>query len=322
MDSVEKIASKRATGGTRPALDYSALFSIPVVNERRIYINIQKAVATKKQKEAEAQRLLYGIDDYLLGELGIELPEQEENTIQSRIFIRRLSEVSGGRFDAPIHHKEYSLQTTKYPMVRLKDCVLINPLTSFCQFSPKVLATFIPMEKVSDQYGEADMSECRVLEESGGYTKFQNNDLLWAKITPCMQNGKSAVVSNLKDSIGFGSTEFHIFRAKSDIDIRYIHTILRLQSLRNHAVLYFSGSAGHQRVADEFFKRLSIPKPSLDKQTEIANHITKIRNQAKQLQKQAKAELDQAKKKVEAIILGENEGKARKPACDVCQFFP
>ena len=99
LDSIEKIASKRATGGTRPALDYAALFSIPVINRREVYEIINQAVSFKRAKEAEAQRLLDSIDDYLLGELGIELPEQEENTIQSRIFTRRFSEISGGRFD-------------------------------------------------------------------------------------------------------------------------------------------------------------------------------------------------------------------------------
>lgn len=311
LDSVEKIATKRATGGTRPALDYPALFSIPVINDRNIYLFIQKAVASKKQKESESQRLLDSIDDYLLDELGIELPEEEENTLQSRIFTRWLSEVSGGRFDAPVHHKEYSLQSTKYLMGRLIDCVSVNPLTAFYGSSLETLVTFIPMENLSDQYGEADISECKSLVESGGYTKFQDDDLLWAKITPCMQNGKSAVVSNLKNAIGFGSTEFHVFRAKPDVDIRYIHAILRLKSLRNHAVLYFSGSAGHQRVADEFFKRLIMPKPSLDKQTEIANHIAEIRKQAKQLHKQAKTELEQANKEVEAMILGVDESKAQ-----------
>lgn len=295
---------------TRPELNTSEVKNIlvtlpPLEIQHQIVDKMEEAYLLRKQKEAEAQRLLDSIDDYLLAELGIKLPEQAKNTVQSRIFTRRLSEVSGGRFDAPVHHKQYSLNTTKYPMTKLIDCILINPLTSFYGFLPETLATFIPMDQVSDKYGEANILEYKALEDSNGYTKFQNNDLLWAKITPCMQNGKSAVVSNLNNGIGFGSTEFHVFRAREGIDINYIHAIFRLQSLRNYGVLYFSGSAGHQRVSDEFFKRLYIPKPSLKKQTEIANHITQIRNQAKQLQQQAKAELEQAKKEVETMILGD-----------------
>ena len=91
-----------------------------------------------------------------------------------------------------------------------------------------------------------------------------------------MQNGKSAVVPGLTNGLGFGSTEFHVFRAKEGIDIRYIHALLRLKVLKNHAVLYFSGSAGHQRVSDEFFKRLSIPKPPIEKQVEIAEQTARV----------------------------------------------
>lgn len=300
---------------TRPELNTGEVESILVTTppphiQAEIVRKMDAAYSAKKQKEAEAQKLLDSIDDYLLGELSIDLPKQVENTIQSRMFMRRLSEVSGGRFDSPVHKKKYILESKQFPMKKFSDCVLINPLTSFYGHSSQTAATFIPMEKVSDQYGEADISESRNIEESGGYTKFQENDLIWAKITPCMQNGKSAVVTHLQNGIGFGSTEFHVFRAKSNTEISYIHGLLRLSSLRKHAVLYFSGSAGHQRVADDFFKRLCIPLPPIDKQTEIADHITTVRDQAKALQQQAKADLEQAKKEVEAMILGEDENKA------------
>ncbi|MDD9819396.1 MAG: restriction endonuclease subunit S [Nitrospira sp.] len=299
---------QRSSGGNYPAITQEELsrIKIPVPPKEIQYqvVSIMEAAySAKRSKEEKAQKLLDGIDDYLLGELGIDFLERGENTLKSRIFTRRLSEVSGGRLDAPVHQNKYVLETAKYPMNRFGDCVFINPLVSFSGFSPDTQATFIPMEKISDEYGEADISEFRTLTESGGYTKFQDNDLLWAKITPCMQNGKSAIVSGLRNSIGFGSTEFHIFRAKSGTDIGYIYGLLRLHSLRNHAVLYFSGSAGHQRVSDEFFKKLNIPKPPLEKQTEIANHITEIRNQAKRLREQAKADLEQAKQEVETMIL-------------------
>ena len=272
----------------------------------KIVEKMDDAYATKKQKELEAQQLLESIDDYLLGELGIELPKPEENTIQSRIFIRNLSEVSGDRFDAPAHQKELSLPSKSFPMEKFKNCVFINPLTLFNGTKKDTQATFIPMENTSEIYGEADISQVRNIEESNGYTKFLEDDLIWAKITPCMQNGKSAVVSNLVNGIGFGSTEFHVFRAKTDIDIRYIYALLRLKTLRNYAVLYFSGSVGHQRVSDEFFKKLSIPKPRIEKQIEISEHITAIRNQAKQLQQQAKTDLEKTKQEVEAMILGDD----------------
>jgi len=296
-------------------LNNQQLAQVPIVIppkevQEEIAAKMDGAYAAKKQKEEEAQRLLDSIDDYLLSELGINLPEPEENTIQNRIFYRNLSELSGGRFDAAAHHKKLSFFSNHFPMEKFKDCVSINPLTLFNRITENIQATFIPMENVSDIYGEADISQTRSIEASNGYTQFLENDLIWAKITPCMQNGKSAVVSNLVNGIGFGSTEFHVFRAKTDIDIRYIYALLRLKVLRRYAVLYFSGSAGHQRVSDEFFRKLSIPKPPLEKQLEIVDRITTTRTQAKQLRQAAAAELEQAKQEVEAMILGERGNKA------------
>ncbi|MEA5514076.1 restriction endonuclease subunit S [Nodularia sp. UHCC 0506] len=297
------------SGGTRGRVVIGNLKKYPIVIppkniQEEVIKKMDNAYALKKQKEEDAQRSLDSIDDYLLGELGINLVEPEENTIQSRIFYRKLSDVSTSRFDASAYRKNLSLLSSTFPMEKFKNCVFINPLTLFHGIKANIEATFIPMECVSDIYGEADISQIKNTEDSNGYTQFLENDLIWAKITPCMQNGKSAVVSNLVNGIGFGSTEFHVFRSKPDIDIRYIHALLRLKILRYFATLYFSGSAGHQRVSDDFFRKLSIPKLPINKQLEIVKHIDEIRNRAKQLRQEAEADLEKAKQEVEAMILG------------------
>ena len=174
---------------------------------------MKSAYTQKKQKEQEADALLDSIDDYVLTELGIEKPEEKENSIESRIFTTTSSEVFGGRFDPEVYHQVYSLHTKSYPMEKFQNCVLINPQTSFSGYELDTSITFVPMEKVSAEYGEADLSLCKMAGQTKGYTKFRDNDLIWAKITPCMENGKSAVVDNLKSNIGCGSTEFHVFRA-------------------------------------------------------------------------------------------------------------
>ena len=233
----------------------------------------------------------------MLSELDIELPKPKNNRIENRIFTSTFSDVSGRRLDPEVYYQGYSLYTKSYPMERLQDCVLINPRTSFYGYELDKSITFVPMDKVSAKYREADLSLCKSVREVKGYTKFRDNDLIWAKITPCMENGKSAVVDNLKGGIGCGSTEFHVFRTLEGINIRYIHALLRLKSLREHAVLYFTGSAGQQRVPSEFFKELIIPKPP------IANHIDGIHTRAKQLQREANAIVKAAKTEVERILL-------------------
>ena len=295
-------------GAVIPEISQTALKSIRVVLppsniQNHIVSFTRSAYAQKKQKEQEANALLDSIDDYVLKTLGIEIPQQKENSIENRVFTVTLSEVSGRRFDPEMYYQVYSLHTKLYPMERFQDCVLINPLTSFNGYELGTSVTFVPMEKVSAKYGEADLSLCKVIEEAKGYTRFRNNDLIWAKITPCMENGKSAVVDNLKEGIGCGSTEFHVFRASEGINIHYIHALLRLKSLREHAALHFTGSAGQQRVSSEFFKELIIPKPSIKKQTEIANYIANARNQAKHLQQEADAIVEQAKERVERMLL-------------------
>jgi restriction endonuclease S subunit len=304
------LAIREVTGGTRPALDYKALYSLriilPPTNIQNHIVSIMRsAYAQKKQKEQEADALLDSIDDYVLTELGIEKLQHKENSIESRIFTATLSEVSGRRFDPEVHYQVYSLHTKLYPMERFQDCVLINPLTSYEGYELETSVTFVPMEKVSAKYGEADLSLYKMVEEAKGYTRFRDSDLIWAKITPCMENGKSAVVDNLKGGIGCGSTEFHVFRALDRINIHYIHALLRLKSLREHATLHFTGSAGQQRVSNEFFKDLIIPKPSIEKQTEIADYITNARNRAKQLQQEADTIVEQVKERIERILLTE-----------------
>ena len=269
---------------------------------------MQSAYTQKRQKEQDADALLDSIDDYVLTELGVEMPKPKNNSVESRIFTAMFSDVSRRRLDPEVYCQVYSLHTKSYPMERLQNCVFINPPTSFYGYELDTSITFVPMEKVSAKYGEADLSLCKLVKEATGYTKFKENDLIWAKITPCMENGKSAVVDNLKGSIGCGSTEFHVFRALDGINIRYIHALLHLKSLRDHAVLHFTGSAGQQRVSSEFFKELIIPKPPIEKQTQIANHIAETRNRAKQLQQEADTIVEAAKREVERILLKGTSG--------------
>ncbi|MYC75788.1 hypothetical protein F4X10_08500 [Candidatus Poribacteria bacterium] len=306
----QSLAIREVTGGTRPALDYKALYSLriilPPTNIQNHIVSIMRsAYRQKKQKEQEANTLLDSIDDYMPKALGIERPQEKENSIENRVFTAMLSEVSGRRFDPEMYYQVYSLHTKLYPMEKFQNCVLINPPLSFHGYELDTSITFVPMEKVSAEYGEADLSLCKTIAGAKGYTRFRNNDLIWAKITPCMENGKSAVVDNLNEGIGCGSTEFHVFRALEKINIHYIHALLRLKSLREHAVLHFTGSAGQQRVSSEFFKELIIPKPPIEKQTEIAEYIANARNRAKQLQQEAGTVVEQAKERVERMLLAE-----------------
>lgn len=132
--------------------------------------------------------------------------------------------------------------------------------------------SFVPMEAVSERSGSIEAGEEALLEDvSRGYTSFEEGDVIWAKITPCMQNGKSAVARNLKNGVGFGSTEFHVIRTIDPAVAlpEYLWVLLRLDIVRQAAVHYFTGSAGQQRVPADFLEGLVIPLPDIHTQKAI-----------------------------------------------------
>lgn len=131
LDIIEKIASHHSTGGTRPALDYPSLKNIPII-EGIDFSSIDNAIKLKKEKEKEAQRLLDSIDDYLLNELGIELPECTKD-LYSRIFYVQKSDCIG-RFDSKYNKRIAYIKSLQgsYRCVTLKD-VAINIWTIWSQ---------------------------------------------------------------------------------------------------------------------------------------------------------------------------------------------
>ncbi|MBW2240232.1 MAG: restriction endonuclease subunit S [Deltaproteobacteria bacterium] len=163
------------------------------------------------------------------------------------------------------------------------------------------------MENVDDKDGYISKLEIRTFSQvKSGYTRFINDDVLWAKITPCMQNGKSAIASNLLNNVGFGSTEFHVVRAKNRTKLKseYIHLLLRIPEIRQAATRYFVGSAGQQRVPKEFLEKLHIQIMPIDDQKKLISLVEierkKIENQRQKLISLRK----ESKKNVEEMILG------------------
>ena len=182
----------------------------------------------------------------------------------------------------------------------------INPDTRLPYQNKEMQISFVPMESVNEIYAEITEHKDCIIEDSKGFTRFQEGDLLWAKITPCMENGKSAIAEDLTNGYGCGSTEFHVIRPKNeDLLIEYILSLLHTRIVRQTAKLYFGGSAGQQRVANDFLESFNVPLPSKTKQQEIVDYISNIRTRAKALQAEGKAILEDAKRKVEEMIIGE-----------------
>lgn len=286
------------------AEEYQSLeIPLPHLSKQQEIVNfINEAYTQKRAKEVEAQQLLDSIDNYLLKELGITIPEFKTD-IGSRMFIIQRSELKG-RYTPGLYKDAISLHSTIYDNISLSHLAYVNPNTRLPYKDEKMMISFIPMESINEIYAEINDNKNCIVADSKGFTRFQEGDLLWAKITPCMENGKSAIAKDLINGYGCGSTEFHVIRPKNnDLLIEYIHSLLHMRIVRQTAKLYFGGSAGQQRVASDFLESFNVPLPSKTKQQDIVNYITNIRTRAKALQAEGKVILEEAKRKVEQMII-------------------
>ena len=275
----------------------------PVDIQEKVVSLIRKAYSEKKSKDLEDQQLLDSIDTYLLDELGITLPEVH-NELKDRIFLMNRSELEG-RFDPTVYKDGVKLISPRWDNVKLSKVALVNPSGAYKGQAVDTPISFVPMEVVDETFSEITAMGETTIAQSSGFTKFREGDLLWAKITPCMQNGKSAIAKNLTNGLGCGSTEFFILRPKDErLAIEYLHVILHMKCVRETAMLFFGGSAGQQRVPASFLENFNIPLPPKEKQVEIANHVYELRQKAKTLQEEGKRILELAKQEVEKMILG------------------
>lgn len=285
--------------------EYQSLeIPLPGIDKQQEVVDIiNSAYLQKKQKESEAQKLLDSIDAYILNELGITLPEIKTD-LKSRMFLVNRSELEE-RFAPTVYKDGTKLISPLFENVKLSNVAFVNPSGAYKGKTIGTAISFIPMEVIDEVYSEITSQGETTIADSSGFTKFKEGDLLWAKITPCMQNGKSAIARNLTNGLGCGSTEFFILRPKDErLSVEYLHVILHMKCVREMAMLYFGGSAGQQRVSTSFLENFNLPLPSLEEQQEIVNHIDSIRQQAKQRQEKGKAILEKAKKEVEQMIIG------------------
>ena len=162
--------------------------------------------------------------------------------------------------------------------------------------------SFIPMAAVSDVFGEIVNSEVKNLQDvRSGFTNFAEGDVIFAKITPCMENGKSAIVGRLVNGIGYGSTEFYVLRCKQELYNKYLYHMVRNTTFRAEAKAVMTGAVGQQRVPKMFLQEYQLLLPSLPEQHEIVRLIDDLlerERSAQQAAEQALASIDLMKKSI------------------------
>lgn len=294
-----------SAGQQRVSSSYLKTIRIPLppIEIQQKLVDIYTAAQNAKlQKDKEAKELLESIDDYLLEALSIN-PSQEVSS--ESVFTKRISEMIGNRLDVSFYKDRFEMVSRIYPNKRLSSIVDIDPTIRFTGLADDTPISFIPMECIDDTFGEVKEQRETTIAQTKGYTKFEENDLLWAKITPCMQNGKSAIARNLTNGVGCGSTEYYVIRPKTnDLIIDYVYLVLRHHAVLKAAQNSFGGSAGQQRVSSQYVKSIVIPHPPIDVQKSIIATVIQKKERAKQLQSKGSKVLEEAKATIEKMILG------------------
>jgi type I restriction enzyme, S subunit len=157
---------------------------------------------------------------------------------------------------------------------KIADVADVNPQFD-ADLSSGVPVSFIPMASVEAETGIVDLSQTKLFGElrSKSYRHFREGDVLFAKITPCMENGKAAVARGLTNGRGFGSTEFHVLRPCSGFNPDYLLYYLLQKTLRRDAARNMKGTAGQLRVPAEYLREYPIPVPPSEEQARIVAAI-------------------------------------------------
>ena len=161
--------------------------------------------------------------------------------------------------------------------VRLGDVAVVNPKRPRLDVDADALVSFVPMAAVGEDFSGIKENYTRPLAEvSKGYTYFEEDDLLFSKITPCLQNGKHSIAKNLLYGIGFGSTEFHVVRAGDSASPRFLFRSLIRPDIIKECADSFTGTAGQQRVQPDILRSLPVLLPPLPEQRAITAVLDSI----------------------------------------------
>ena len=233
MDTAVRIS----VGGLSPTINWKDLarqeFELPSLDEQKVLA--YKLWAAYRLKEAY-KKLLVATDEIVKSQF-IEM------------------------FGNPLSSKQ------KNELKRLGQCCIINPRRPNIALCDTDKVSFIPMPAVSEDGYLVDMTDEEYGKVKKSFTYFENNDVLFAKITPCMENGKGAIVHGLTNGIGMGSTEFHVLRPINGISSPYwLLALTRMPIFRERAAKNMSGTGGQKRVSASYLDHFMVGLPAIEEQ--------------------------------------------------------
>lgn len=195
-----------------------------------------------------------------------------------------------------------------YPMKRIAK---LSPKINLTNYKSDDLVTFLPMEKVSAN-GEiiCDIKQ-PIKSVNTGFTPFQKGDVIVAKITPCFENGKSALLNHLETAIGFGSTEFHVLRYYELIIGEFLYYIVSSHTFLKQGEGMMIGSAGQKRVPSSFISSFVVALPNKDEQKQIVNYIETESHKIEQAIALQQAQIEKLKEYKTTLINSTVTGKIK-----------
>lgn len=208
-----------------------------------------------------------------------------------------------------------------WPLIKLTEVAEVNPRCPK-DIDENQIVSFIAMASASEE-GLLLGEDPKVLKDTKkGFTYFERGDVLLAKITPCFENGKTLRPYQIKNQVGFGSTEFHVVRANLErLDPTYLFYLLWSDAFRFLGTNAMAGAAGQKRVGTPFLKQLEIPLPPLEEQKRIATILDKA-DAIRQKRKQAIALVDELLRSVFLDMFGDpvtnTKGWKTKKMVDLC----
>ena len=253
----------------------------PLSEQKRIVERIESLFAKLNEAKEKAQAVVGGFED-------------RKAAILHKAFMGKLTKE---------WRKKNGLSKEDWKSVLLADVCIINPAKTNLKDLPDNLeVSFFPMASLSETYGMITEPQIRKLcEVRNGFTNFSEGDVVFAKITPCMENGKSAVIGQLVNNIGFGTTEFYVLRCGEKLHNKFLWHLIRDRSFRSKAKAVMSGAVGQQRVPKNFLENYSLLLPIIDEQIEIVRILDNLfvkEQQAKETAEKVIEQIEMIKKSI------------------------
>jgi type I restriction enzyme S subunit len=318
------IAKINTVFASHPAIEKAVLFGSRAKGNYRPGSDIDLTLYGDALASSDLDEIITELDDLLLPyRIDLSIFDAIDHA-KLREHIERIGVVFYQRAEASANIGGAAVKTG-WQTKQLADVCQIKPPKAEARqrISGKELVSFVPMEDLGIDQKILVPTQTRTLEDvAGSYTYFADGDVLLAKITPCFENGKLGIAEKLSNGIGFGSSEYIVFRPSPAVDKEWLYYFLSRESFRTEGAERMSGAVGHKRVSKEFIESYPIPVPPLPEQHRIVAILDEAFDGIATAKANAEKNLQNARalfeSHLQSVFTERGEGWVEKKLGDVC----